>query len=95
MVKKRLFYRETFREYLNDGVKLELYQKIGILFLVVVFAGFAGWLWEFSLQEVGGRFQHLYIKGGNLLPCVCGGGNCVRILRIICWMGCVRSGTWN
>lgn len=68
MVKKRLTYRDTFKNYLHEGVKLELYQKIGVLFLIVVFAGFAGWLWEFSLQEIGGRFQHLYIKGGNLLP---------------------------
>ena len=68
MVEKKLTYRETFKKYLREGVELELYRKIGILFLVMVLAGFAGWLWEFSLQEVGGGFQYLYIKGGNLLP---------------------------
>ena len=52
----------------NDPVKLERYQKIGVFFLVVVFAGFFGWLWEFCLQEIGSGFDALYIKGGNLLP---------------------------
>ena len=38
------------------------------MFLVVVLAGFLGWVWEFLLQEISGGFKHLYIKGGNLLP---------------------------
>ena len=61
-------YKATFKEYKEKGVKLKLYQKIGVLFLVFVIAGFAGWLWEFMLQEIDGGFRHLYIKGGNLLP---------------------------
>lgn len=60
--------RSSYADYLDGKIKLKTYQKIGVLFLVVVFAGFAGWLWEFCLQEVGGGFKHLYIKGGNLLP---------------------------
>ncbi|MBR2830960.1 putative ABC transporter permease [Candidatus Saccharibacteria bacterium] len=63
-----LGYKKHFREYLDGKIKLQTYQKIGILLLVVVFAGMAGWFWEFALVEIGGHFQHLYIKGGNLLP---------------------------
>lgn len=48
--------------------KLKMYQKIGILMLVVVITGFIGWVWEFLLAEFEGHFEHLYIKGGNLLP---------------------------
>lgn len=58
----------TYQDYLDGKIKLKLYQKIGVVLLVVVFAGFFGWLWEFMLQEISGGFQHLYIKGGNLLP---------------------------
>lgn len=49
-------------------VKLETYQKVGIFMLIVVISGFVGWVWEFLLAEIHGGFQHLYIKGGNLLP---------------------------
>lgn len=68
MVRKREGYKEFFRRYIKGEVKLEKYQKIGILLLVVVFSGMLGWFWEFTLAEIGGHFQHLYIKGGNLLP---------------------------
>lgn len=47
---------------------LERDQKIGVILLIVVLAGFFGWMWEFILTEAQGNFQHLYIKGGNLLP---------------------------
>lgn len=60
--------RSSYADYLDGRIKLKLYQRIGILLLVVVFAGFFGWVWEFMLQEVSGGFRHLYIKGGNLLP---------------------------
>ena len=56
------------KAYLSGKLKLKLYQGIGVLLLIVVIAGFAGWLWEFCLQEIGGDFRYLYIKGGNLLP---------------------------
>lgn len=65
---KKLDYKKHYQEYLDGKIKLKKYQKIGIVFLIVVFAGFAGWVWEFVLAEVEGGFQHLYIKGGNLLP---------------------------
>jgi len=59
-------YKETFREYMDKGVKLELYQKIGILFLIIVIAGFVGWVYEFLLVWV--MEGQVYMKGGNLLP---------------------------
>ena len=52
----------------SKGQKLQTYQKIGIMLLIVVVSGFVGWVWEFLLVEIEGGFSHLYIKGGNLLP---------------------------
>ena len=59
-------YRETFREYLEKGVKLERWQKVGILLLVIVIAGFVGWMYEFLLMWA--MEGQIYMKGGNLLP---------------------------
>ena len=59
-------YRETFREYLEKGVKLERWQKVGILLLVIVIAGFVGGMYEFLLMWA--MEGQIYMKGGNLLP---------------------------
>ena len=59
-------YKQTFRDYIDGKIKLKTYQKVGIVFLVVVIAGFIGWTYEFFLAI----FEHgqIYMKGGNLLP---------------------------
>ena len=60
--------KEFRKKYLDNKLKLETYQKVGVVLLIVVLAGFVGWVWEFLLAEFEGGFKHLYIKGGNLLP---------------------------
>ena len=65
---KRKSPKFSYANYLDGKIKLQFYQKLGIIFLIVVFSGFVGWVWEFTLQEISGGFKHLYIKGGNLLP---------------------------
>lgn len=51
---------------MDDKIKLKTYQKVGIMFLVVVIAGFVGWTYEFLLAWAeNGR---IFMKGGNLLP---------------------------
>lgn len=57
---------QTFLEYLDRGVKLERYQKIGIFFLVVVIAGFIGWIYEFFVAIID--TGEVYMQGGNFLP---------------------------
>lgn len=65
---RKIKYGETYQSYLSGKLKLKTYQKVGVGLLVVVLAGFVGWVWEFMLQEISGGFRYLYIKGGNLLP---------------------------
>lgn len=48
--------------------KLEKYQKVGIFLLVVVIAGFSGWLYEFVFYWLNGGCQEWYMQGGNFLP---------------------------
>ncbi|MBR3236654.1 putative ABC transporter permease [Candidatus Saccharibacteria bacterium] len=68
MGKKKNQWSKLFREYLEKGIQLKRYQKVGILFLLVVFAGFFGWVYEFILYFFDGGMKEFYMQGGNLLP---------------------------
>lgn len=59
-------YKKFYHDYLNRELKLAPWQKVGVMLLVVVIAGFVGWVYEFlvALVETG----EVYMKGGNLLP---------------------------
>ena len=59
-------FTKTYHDYINNKIKLKTYQKVGITFLVVVIAGFVGWMYEFLLAWA--ENGHIYMKGGNLLP---------------------------
>lgn len=50
----------------NKEIKLKTWQKVGILLLIVVIAGFVGWVYEFFVALV--EHGEVYMKGGNLLP---------------------------
>lgn len=58
-------FKKFYKKYL-DGIKLERWQKVGVMMLVVVIAGFVGWVYEFlvALVDTG----EVYMQGGNLLP---------------------------
>ena len=51
-----------------NKTKLQTHQKIGILLLVVVFAGFFGWVYEFIFYYFDGGMTDFYMQGGNFLP---------------------------
>ena len=54
-------------DFFGDA-KLDLWQWVGVVLLVIVLSGFVGWAWEFILAEIQGGLKNLYITGGNLLP---------------------------
>ena len=60
--------KSVFHDYMAGKIKLEFYQKLGILFLVVVFAGFFGWVYEFIFYYFDGGTGDFYMQGGNFLP---------------------------
>ena len=66
MVKKRRTFKQIYRDYIDNKIKLEGYQWVGILMLVFVIAGFVGWVYEFfvALIENG----EVYMVGGDFLP---------------------------
>lgn len=66
--KNRMTYKTTFRQYMNGKLKLETYQKVGIAFLIVVFAGLIGWIYEAIFYFFNYGMTGFYMQGGNFLP---------------------------
>ena len=60
--------KKVFNDYMNDSIKLELWQKIGIGALVVSIAGFIGWIYEFIFYYFNFGMDKFYWQGGNFLP---------------------------
>ena len=68
MSKKKPGFKELFRKYMRDEVKLERWQWMGMLMLIVVFAGFFGWVYEFIFYFFDAGTGEFYMQGGNFLP---------------------------
>ena len=58
----------VFKDYMNDKLKLELWQKIGIICLVIVVSGVVGWLYEFIFYYFNSGMKTFYMRGANFLP---------------------------
>ena len=60
--------KEIINKYKEDKLKLETYQKVGVVLLTVVLAGIFGWIYEFILYYFDGGCKEFYMQGGNFLP---------------------------
>lgn len=60
--------KSLFIDYLNDNIKLEKYQMIGIMCLIIVISGIFGWIYEFIFYYFNGGMKDFYMQGGNFLP---------------------------
>ena len=56
------------KDYLNDKLKLDSYQKIGIMCLIIIFSGVFGWVYEFVFYYFNEGMNEFYMQGGNFLP---------------------------
>lgn len=61
-------FKFVFRDYIDDKIRLERYQKIGIMFLITVVSGFVGWIYEAIFYFLNGGAEKFYMQGGNFLP---------------------------
>lgn len=52
----------------KESVVLRKYQKVGVVLLTMVFAGFFGWLYEMVFYFFDGGTGEFYMQGGNFLP---------------------------
>ena len=60
--------RSIYNDYMNNKIKLDRGQKIGILCLLVVLSGVFGWVYEFIFYYFNGGCKEFYMQGGNFLP---------------------------
>lgn len=60
--------KKFFDNYMNDKIKLDKWQIIGILCLVFVISGVFGWIYEFIFYFFNGGMEKFYWRGGNFLP---------------------------
>jgi len=60
--------KEVFNNYLNNKIKYEKWQLIGIVCLIVVLSGVFGWIYEFIFYYFNGGMKEFYMQGGNFLP---------------------------
>lgn len=60
--------KEVFKKYMKDNIKLERWQKIGIICLIIVISGTFGWIYEFIFYFFNGGMKQFYMQGGNFLP---------------------------
>jgi len=55
-------------KYLNDKIKLDKYQKLSLLCLMIVISGTFGWIYEYIFYFFNGGMKEFYMQGGNFLP---------------------------
>ena len=57
------------KEYMKgDGLRLERWRWVLVMLLVVVFAGFFGWVYEMIFYYFDAGTGEFYMQGGNFLP---------------------------
>ena len=60
--------KEVYNKYLNNNLKLETWQKIGIISLIISISGTFGWIYEFIFYYFNSGMKTFYYRGANFLP---------------------------
>ena len=60
--------KKMIKDYLDNDYKFDKTTMLGIIFLIVVFAGVFGWVYEFFFYYLNSGLKTFYWRGGNFLP---------------------------
>ena len=60
--------KKKYLHYINDDIKFDKITFIGIICLIIVIAGFFGFLYEFLFYYLNSGMKTFYYRGGNFLP---------------------------
>lgn len=60
--------KKIYNDYINDESKLQKWQKIGIISLIIVISGVFGWIYEFIFYYFNSGMKQFYMRGANFLP---------------------------
>lgn len=61
-------FKEFYKEYINNKIKLDKKEIISLLAFIIVFAGIFGWVYEFIFYFINSGFKTFYYRGANFLP---------------------------
>ena len=59
---------EKYKQYINENPKFDKITMLNILFLIIVFSGIFGFLYEYIFYYFNGGMKFFYWRGGNFLP---------------------------
>ncbi len=60
--------RKFFDDYMNEKLKLDKYQKLGVFSFILLTSGLFGWIYEFVFYFFNSGMKTWYMRGGNFLP---------------------------
>ena len=60
--------KNIFKKYMNNKLKLQKWQIICIICLIISISGCLGWFYEFVFYFFNGGMKEFYWQGGNFLP---------------------------
>ena len=60
--------KKFFNDYMNDKIKLQKYQKLGVFAFILLVSGLFGWVYEFIFYYFNSGMKVWYMRGGNFLP---------------------------
>ena len=60
--------KKIYNDYINNNLKLEKWQKIGIICLIIAISGVFGWIYEFLFYYLNSGMKQFYMRGANFLP---------------------------
>lgn len=59
---------DIIKDYVNNKIKLEKYQWIGVFAFIFVLTGVFGWIYEYIFYYINFGMKEFYWQGGNFLP---------------------------
>lgn len=61
-------FKEFYKDYMEDKIKLNKLNLVGLISAIIVFAGVFGFIYEFIFYFINSGFKTFYYRGSNFLP---------------------------
>ena len=61
-------FKEFYKDYMEDKIKLNNLNLAGLISAIIVFAGVFGFIYEFIFYFINSGFKTFYYRGSNFLP---------------------------
>ena len=61
-------FKEFYKDYMEDKIKLNKLNLVGLISAIIVFAGVFGFIYEFIFYFINSGLKTFYYRGANFLP---------------------------